>query len=507
MIRKNDKMAISSFLVVLILLCPFLTAKVFADTGIRVDTLTKTFDASGPNSYAIDADGSLWAWGGSVGGGLGDGTKDRRLIPVKILENVISVSTGPGHTMAILTDGSLWAWGSNSAGNLGDGTTTERLAPVKIMDNVAAVSTWSSTMALKTDGSLWAWGWNHAGNVGDGTQIDKHSPVKIMDGVVSFALGMNHSMAIKADGSLWAWGTNAYGQLADGRAQISLEGSFGPDSPVKVMERVSAVSLGNYTSIIIRQDGSVWALGLNRYGQLGDGTTIDRLNPVKITDNVVSVSQGTNHTLAIKADGSLWAWGHNQWGQLGDGTQTDRHSPVMIMDNVAQASAGLWHSMAVKTDGSLWAWGGNWDGRLGDGTAEWSGYSASPKKIMGNIKLPPPLPGQARVHLDGMPMTFDVPPQIINGRTMVPLRAIFEEMGADVLWDSDTQTVTATKDDTVVIMKIGDTSPTVNGRIEAVDQSGVIINGRTLAPLRFVAEAFGGAVQWDAENRTANIVK
>ena len=109
------------------------------------------------------------------------------------------------------------------------------------------------------------------------------------------------------------------------------------------------------------------------------------------------------------------------------------------------------------------------------------------------------------VILDGKTLPFDVPPQIMNGRTMVPLRAIFEAMGATINWDGNTQTVTATKSDTVVVLKIGSTSPTINGKIVTIDQPGVIVNGRTLAPLRFVAEAFGGKVEWNGGTQTATI--
>ena len=111
------------------------------------------------------------------------------------------------------------------------------------------------------------------------------------------------------------------------------------------------------------------------------------------------------------------------------------------------------------------------------------------------------------VIFNGTSLLFDVPPQIINDRTMVPLRAIFEEMGASVDYNNDTKTVTATKDGTVVKLTIGDTSPTVNGAVVALDQPGLIVDGRTLAPLRFVAEAFGGTVEWDGATRTATISK
>ena len=110
------------------------------------------------------------------------------------------------------------------------------------------------------------------------------------------------------------------------------------------------------------------------------------------------------------------------------------------------------------------------------------------------------------VLMDGNLMSFDVPPQLINDRTMVPLRAIFEAMGAKVDWDGETQTVTGTKDNTVVVLAIGSTSPTINGKVMTIDQPGVIIDSRTLAPLRFVAEAFGGTVDWDGDTQTASII-
>ena len=121
--------------------------------------------------------------------------------------------------------------------------------------------------------------------------------------------------------------------------------------------------------------------------------------------------------------------------------------------------------------------------------------------------VPPPreATGVIRVFLNGQQLTFDVDPQIMNGRTMVPLRAVFEAMGATVEWNGGTQTATATRGNTVVALTIGSTSPTVNGRVVAIDQPAVIVDGRTLAPLRFVAEAFGGTVEWDGGTQTATI--
>lgn len=112
---------------------------------------------------------------------------------------------------------------------------------------------------------------------------------------------------------------------------------------------------------------------------------------------------------------------------------------------------------------------------------------------------------EIEVFLDAVKIEFDVTPQVINGRTMVPIRAIFENMGAQVEWDSQTASAICTKDDTVVKMTVNSPDMYVNNQLIPMDISPVEINGRTLAPARYVAEAFGADVQWSAENNAVVI--
>jgi len=106
------------------------------------------------------------------------------------------------------------------------------------------------------------------------------------------------------------------------------------------------------------------------------------------------------------------------------------------------------------------------------------------------------------VQLDGVLMDFDVSPRLEEGRTLVPMRAIFEALGADVHWDEATQTITASKAGAVIVMPLGSTEPTVNGQAVAIDMPAATIDGRTFVPLRFISEALDISVVWDYAIRT-----
>ena len=90
--------------------------------------------------------------------------------------------------------------------------------------------------------------------------------------------------------------------------------------------------------------------------------------PVQIATDILRVASGDNHILFVKTDGTLWTMGNNKHGQLGDGTTTYHRTPVQVANHVLQAAAGEYHSLFVKSDGSLWAMGDNYYGQLGDGT-------------------------------------------------------------------------------------------------------------------------------------------
>ena len=182
------------------------------------------------------------------------------------------------------------------------------------------------------------------------------------DRIRAVSASHEHTLFVKTDGTLWAMGRNNYGQLGDGTTTSR-------STTVPVASGVASAAARNNHTMYVKTDGTLWAVGSNGYGELGDGTTTQRNTPVQVATGVASVSAGNNHTMYVKTDGTLWAVGLNSLGQLGDGTTTQRNTPVPVALNVASVSAGYAHTLYVKTDGTLWATGYNGFGQLGDGTS------------------------------------------------------------------------------------------------------------------------------------------
>jgi alpha-tubulin suppressor-like RCC1 family protein len=290
---------------------------------------------------------------------------------------IISLAAGYRHTLARKNDGTVWAWGSNYAGQLGLGDTANRSTPVQITSlgsNVTALTAGGDhSLVLKNDGTVWAWGWNNYGQLGLGDISNHYSPAQITalgNNVMALTAGSFHTLALKGDGTVWAWGHNGYGQLG-------LGDNINRSSPVQVTalgSNVTALTAGSLHTLALKGDGTVWAWGLNNYGQLGLGDTANRSTPVQITSlgsNVTALTAGYEHALALKGDGTVWAWGRNNLWQLGLVDIAYRSSPVQVTNlgsNVAALAAGAGHSLALKGGGTVvWAWGDNSSGQLGLG--------------------------------------------------------------------------------------------------------------------------------------------
>ena len=195
---------------------------------------------------------------------------------------------------------------------------------------------------------------------------------------VAVAAGGSHTMVRKADGSLSGWGLNRSGQLGDGTTsdKTVLTPVYGTGTTW------STVVLGDFHTIALKDvkttGGALWGWGFNLFGQLGTGSSNDyKALPTQIgTDKTwTAVSTGRAHTVAVKADGSLWAWGRNVDGQLGDATNLDRFVPTAVgaVKLWTGVSAGSNFSMGRQTSGVIYGWGANDRGQLGNNsTTAWN---------------------------------------------------------------------------------------------------------------------------------------
>ncbi len=360
--KKGMKKLISVLLSLSILL-----SLVTSNTIANANSYNKNFviDSGANHRAIIKPDGSLWMWGYNKYGTLGDGTTSDSYIPIKIMDNVKDIQCADYYNAAIKKDGSLWVWGQ-----FGGYLTEQGRTPKKIMENVEKIYVTSTfAAAIKTDGSLWTWGYNGDGQLGDGTFENRTTPQKIMDNVKDVNLVSSYykyGAAIKDDGTLWMWGNNKFGQLGNTSGSTK--------EPRQVMTNIKSIACSGYYCTAIKSDDSLWAWGLQSYGtpmSYSDNVS----SPVKIIDDVLMVCV----TKVIKKDGTLWAWGNNQYGEIGNGTTTSYEFPVKIADNVKSCVS---NTAFIKNDGSLWTWGYNGLGLIGDGTTK---DKYEPVKIMDNV--------------------------------------------------------------------------------------------------------------------------
>lgn len=166
-------------------------------------------------------------------------------------------------------------------------------------------------------------------------------------------------------------------------------------------------------------------------------------------------------------------------------------------------AVGLSGSIQTSTDGTHWKVEDTGKSLSLD-DIEWNGEKLVAVGSLGSILTCNPS-DITKVTIDNKPLVFDVAPIKKDGRTLVPLRSIFEALGADVIWDGKTRTVTGTKGSKKVILKVDSKDATVNGEGKTLDVPATVADGRTMVPARFISESLGCQVIWNSETDTVQI--
>lgn len=341
-------------------------------------------DIGSGNGCGLADGGAAICWGSNRQGKLGDPgtTAFYSYDPVRVSGGIVfdTIAIGSDHIVGLTPDGRAYAWGGNEYGQLGNGTTIASNVPVPVAGGLrfTSISTfYEHTVALTADGTAYTWGRNDLGQLGDGTTIDRHSPTPVATSLKFEAIdaGWRHTLALTADGQAYGWGDAGNGRLGDG------DPGPRPDpvtAPIAVAHGHSfaAVSAGNYHSLGLTADGRVYGWGFNVYGQVGDGTIVERHTPQPVagTGRFTSISAGQDFSLALDVSGNAWSWGNNDLGKLGDGTLEHRNVPTLVVGghHFTSVMAGTTSAGGLTAGGIPYAWGSNASGQLGVWTSSQS---------------------------------------------------------------------------------------------------------------------------------------
>ncbi|PHT35546.1 hypothetical protein CQW23_23246 [Capsicum baccatum] len=316
--------------------------------------------ASGVISAAVGDDGSLWVWGSSKHGqlGLGKGITHAAL-PSKIEtlpgEEIVKVSLGWGHALALAKNGSLFGWGYYADGRIGKIGRELEISPLE--SNSTKLRSGEEFSAIEAAEK----------SVMEAIEKEKDMPIIWEPGsieeldelkVADVACGLDHSLVLCRDGTLLSGGSNVYGQLGRANKDLGMQ-------PVDIELHPLSIASGLGHSLAVCNDPSseptgdatsVVSWGWNQSSQLGREGPDNIPNVVEglADETPVSVSAGRAHSLALTAKKEVWSWGSGRNGRLGLGSSADEAEPMLVEylegTEVIQAVAGLDHSLVLVAE-------------------------------------------------------------------------------------------------------------------------------------------------------------
>ncbi len=296
-------------------------------------------------------DGTLYGSGYDTYGQLGFGSTSitqYTFIPLTIPDGKtpIAGSCGNNHTIILMYDGTIYGAGYNYYGQLGNGTNTDstvftQMTPLahshrSLLRHQTAIPIAIScggdfTIVLMNNGTVYGTGVNGSGQLGDGTTTSRNTLTKMTPITnklaTAISCGYNFTIVLMSDGTVYGTGLNTSGQLGNGTMVTSTTYMLTEmvNSTGKV---VKAISCGNYHTIILMTDGSIYGTGMNTSGQLGNGTTTNTSSLTQMINpsgkRPIAITCGDYYTLVIMGDNTIYGTGSNSNGQLAIGNMVDK---------------------------------------------------------------------------------------------------------------------------------------------------------------------------------------
>ncbi|GIE34140.1 chromosome condensation regulator RCC1 [Actinoplanes italicus] len=349
--------------------------------GIIFQRLT----VSASQTCAMGSDNRPWCWGRFAG-------MDHPA-PVAVDPpsgtSFYRVTAGANHTCALANPyNNAYCWGSGHSGQLGNNQNSGQSAPVEVLEAGQAppgpggsrltrvFAGGSHLCGLDENAKAYCWGQNDSGQLGDGTTTSRQAPtaVNTPSGVTftQFALGSTHTCATGSDTRTYCWGSGFNGVLGNGStANVSTPTPV--DAPPGVT--LTGLSTQGFHTCGLGSNATTYCWGQNAEGQVGDGTTTNRLSPVPVNApggvTFTQIAAGHNHTCAIGSDSKVYCWGLGQNGAMGNGGTSNQSAPGLVTlpggVTFTQVASGQNHSCAIGGDNRTYCWGFNGNSQVGNG--------------------------------------------------------------------------------------------------------------------------------------------
>ena len=316
------------------------------------NNVTEAKVEAGNNHFiALKSNGTAYTWGYNGYGqlGTGDGANRLTMTPVKIngevATDIIDVAAATNHTLVLRKDGTVWSAGDDYYGVLGNSTDTN--------DNGGSGNTTTFNQVLNSN-----------------------DPTGYLQNVIAIATSDSNSYALTSDGEVYGWGRNRQGQLGIGGTTGGYNG-LGVNK-VQGIEEVMQISTGYLYLEMLKADGTVWGVGLNDYGELGTNDTGYRTTATQMLNadgtaltGVKEISASNQQTLVLKEDGTVYGVGYNGYGQLGTGNTATQAKLTQVLTgsdipitNAKHINTSNCATMITTEDNSLYVTGRSYSNSL-----------------------------------------------------------------------------------------------------------------------------------------------
>jgi alpha-tubulin suppressor-like RCC1 family protein len=280
--------------------------------------------ANGHHSLALDKEGNVWSWGLNLSSQLGDEGNEVHAGPQKIknLSKIKSISAGYRFSMALREDGTVVGWGASCD-------------PTKSQDTQNVIRLFASSLTQSGGYGDPSSNSSQAYNFSDDCQREKSTgiaskvPKQIanLEHIIKISSGFGHTLALKDDGSVWAVGCNKYGQIGNNTNENALEAV-----QITSLKRIKDIAAGYRHSLVLDDQGNVWTWGYT-----------EKLQPTKIAlEKVKTISAGYDYSLAVLEDGKAYGWGNNASKQISTKNIQSSKDPIQLdmINSVELVSAG-----------------------------------------------------------------------------------------------------------------------------------------------------------------------